>query len=62
MKAMFHDDDCGVLLDGDGKCPSCGFHPDMQSTGFREITSHDRLARAGDTVLGLQREPFKVKP
>lgn len=37
MKVMFHDDDCGELLDSAGKCPTCGFHPDMQSTGFRDV-------------------------
>ena len=26
-----HDDDCDAILDPDGKCPRCGFYPDMQS-------------------------------
>lgn len=46
---MYHDDDCGVLLDDQGKCPACGFHPDMQSVGFRKVdmTSEEVTRRVG---------------
>lgn len=33
-KIEIHDDGCGTILDKDGKCPKCGFHPDMQSRAF----------------------------
>ena len=59
MMVMFHDDDCGELLDGDGECPTCKFHPDMQSTGFREVPDEaiaDGIARLGRTYLGAHRE------
>ncbi len=54
---MFHDDDCGVLLDQEGRCPTCGFHPDMQSTGFKDVSPEDvrDLLAAGHTLLGLHR-------
>lgn len=32
---IYHDDDCGVTLDAHGKCPVCGFYPDLQSKGAR---------------------------
>lgn len=37
---VFHDDDCGVVFDwfGGGKCPACGFRPDMQSIGARRTS------------------------
>jgi len=28
---FIHDDGCGAVLDSDGNCPVCDFHPDMQS-------------------------------
>jgi hypothetical protein len=57
---MFHDDSCDVLLDADGRCPKCGFHPDMQSTGFKEITEDEirRRLAAGETMMGSQRRPI----
>lgn len=59
MMVMFHDDDCGELLDGDGECPKCKFHPDAQSTGFKEV--HNDILRLGiegfgRTYLGEYRE------
>lgn len=58
---MFHDDDCGVLLDADGRCPKCGFHPDMQSTGFKEITEREIAERQskGETMLTTLRRPYR---
>ena len=55
---MFHDDDCGELLDGNGRCPKCGFHPDGQSTSFREVGDEEfaRLKAEGRTLLGQYRE------
>lgn len=38
---MYHDDSCGVLLNGDGSCPNCKFHPDMQSLGLREASMNE---------------------
>ena len=35
---MYHDDSCGELLDNQGKCPTCGFHPDGQSVGFVDVS------------------------
>ena len=32
---IYHDDDCGETL-VDGRCPKCGFVPDMQSLGARK--------------------------
>jgi hypothetical protein len=46
-KQLFHDDDCGVLLDSDGRCPKCGFCHDMQSTGFRQPTATELAQRRG---------------
>ena len=66
-----HDDDCGELLDGEGKCPVCGFHPDTQSVGFREVdrTSEEfllverpkLLARGQRFVMTLHRVPVPVR-
>lgn len=60
-----HDDDCGELLDGEGKCPVCGFHPDTQSVGFREVdrTSEEFLLLAGRGqrfVMTLHRVPVPI--
>lgn len=63
MKVLFHDDDCGEPLAADGQCPSCRFHPDMQSTGFMDLpqaTVKQVLARGG-SLLGLGREPVVMK-
>lgn len=59
MQLMFHDDDCGMLLDHQGRCPTCGFHPDMQSTGFKDVPEDEvRTMKAqGRSFLGLYREP-----
>ena len=59
LKLMFHDDDCGELLDRDGRCPVCEFHPDMQSTGFRDVEDQEiaALRTRGRSFLGLYREP-----
>ena len=59
MKLMYHDDDCGELLDRDGRCPKCKFHPDMQSTAFREVTDAELngLRGNGRSFLGLNRMP-----
>lgn len=57
MKVMFHDDDCGEILNKNGLCPKCGFHPDMQSTAFREATDEELRGR---TALGLERRPIET--
>ena len=58
---MFHDDGCGVFLDKDGICPVCGYHPDTQSTGFKELpTKKLALAlREGSTFMGQYRTPIE---
>lgn len=55
---MSHDDGCTELLDQDGKCPVCDFHPDMQSTAFRAVPTAeiDAMRAKGRTFLGLYRE------
>ncbi len=53
MKVMVHDDDCGEILDAEGRCPKCGFHPDIQSTAFREATEQELRGR---TALGPERQ------
>lgn len=60
MKLMFHDDDCGELLDDEGKCPKCKFHPDMQSTAFRDVSDSEfaKLKAEQRTMLGLDRKPY----
>ena len=55
MLLMFHDDGCGELLDDEGKCPTCGFHPDMQSTSFRDVPVEELLTMRGRTFLGEHR-------
>lgn len=59
MKLMYHDDDCGELLNQSGECPKCRYHPDMQSTAFREVPDDvvADLTRKGWTFLGLRRVP-----
>ena len=61
MKLMYHDDNCGELLDKTGRCPKCNFHPDMQSTAFREVPDAeiDKLCGKGRTFLGLNRTPLE---
>ena len=59
MLLMFHDDNCGEFLDKDGQCPKCRYHPDMQSTAFREL-SNDEVTRrllTGETFFGEHRKP-----
>lgn len=58
MLLMYHDDDCGELLDAAGNCPKCSFAPDMQSTGFREVPDEEvrRLLSEGRTLLGRFRK------
>jgi hypothetical protein len=57
---MYHDDDCGELLDKEGMCPKCKFHPDMQSTAFTELTdTHvSFLLSLCRTLLGQYRTPI----
>lgn len=57
MMLMFHDDDCGELLDHEGLCPKCRFHPDMQSTAFKEVPDAEvqRQLQEGRKFLGLRR-------
>ena len=57
MMLMFHDDDCEELLDADGKCPKCCFHPDMRSTGFRNVPEVfvSEEVKNGKTFLGHHR-------
>lgn len=58
LLAMFHDDDCGEFLDEHGRCPKCGFLPDMQSTGFRSLDAAGALA--GRVFLGQGRVTFRA--
>lgn len=55
---MFHDDDCGELLDLDGKCLKCKFYPDTQSTAFKEVSTEllSKQIKNGKTFLGLYRK------
>lgn len=57
---MFHDDDCDALLDHEGKCPKCGFVPDLQSTGYKEISEREIIQRLskGQTMMGSKRRPI----
>jgi hypothetical protein len=57
---MYHDDDCGVFLNKDGLCPTCDFHPDMQSCGFKEMEVVELTERVkkGQTFLGQYRVPI----
>lgn len=59
MQLMFHDDDCGEFLDADGQCPKCKFHPDMQSTAFKNVSDSEvqALKGQGRTLLGQNRKP-----
>ena len=50
--------DCGEFLTSDGLCPNCNFHPDMQSTGFRNMSSSFLLLREGHTFLGSNRRTY----
>jgi hypothetical protein len=54
---MIHDDDCGEYLDKEGMCPKCKFHPDMQSTCFKNIDYKELVAliKNGKTFLGIYR-------
>lgn len=54
---MVHDDGCGEILDKEGRCPKCGFHPDMQSTAFREASAEELRGRS---ALGLERRPIET--
>jgi hypothetical protein len=60
IRLVFHDDDCGELLDAEGLCPVCQFHPDMQSTAFRQVPEAEYQAgkNAGRTFLGEYRTPL----
>lgn len=59
MILMFHDDDCGELLDNDGRCQKCEFQPDEQSTAFHEVSEDElrtlRAARATSTARSYPR-------
>jgi hypothetical protein len=57
---MYHDDDCGEFLDAEGRCPKCGFHPDMQSTGFKPLDTS--ALRAPRSFLGTGRVPIHFSP
>lgn len=60
---MVHHDGCGTFLDKYGRCPSCGFSPDMQSTAFREVdtaTLIQELRVAGKSFLGQFRVPIEL--
>jgi hypothetical protein len=61
MLFLFHDDNCGDLLDKDGECPTCKFHPDMQSTAFKPVSADlagHFVYSQGRTLLGLNRKPI----
>lgn len=63
MLLMFHDDSCGELLNADGQCPKCKFHPDMQSTSFREVSLEEirqKRAAGATSFLGQHREPVYI--
>lgn len=59
MKLMIHDDDCGAFVDQFGRCHRCRFYPDMQSTGFVDVSDDEleNLRLAGRTFLTLGRLP-----
>ena len=42
---IFHDDDCGVTMDGpDGRiCPKCKFFVDLQSLGARPTAKNELI-------------------
>ena len=56
---MYHDDDCGELINAAGICPRCEISPDMQSLGFRLVTETemDEKRRGGATFMGQYRTP-----
>lgn len=58
MKLMIHADGCDEPLDADGLCPKCKFHPDMQSTRFKEFTDEQfrTFKSEGRTLMGVGRE------
>lgn len=60
MKLMIHADDCGEFIDSLGQCPRCKFHPDMQSLGFKEVSSSEIAEKRvqGATFMGLNRKPI----
>lgn len=64
LKLMIHDDSCGDFLDELGRCPSCFFHPDMQSTAFIDVTGEKlvevtKQGMRGRTFLGPGRVSVK---
>lgn len=61
-KVMIHDDSCGEYLDHNGKCPVCGFHPDMQSTAFIPLDNKQlqEMLLKGRTFLGVHRTPIRL--
>ncbi len=54
ITVMVHDDDCGEILESSGACRKCGFHPDMQSVAFKEVSAEELRGR---TALGPGRRP-----
>lgn len=62
MLLMVHADGCGELLDEHGGCPRCHFHPDMQSTEFKNVTEEEfkRISATRHSFLGRYREPVRV--
>ena len=58
IRLMYHDDSCGELLDNEGKCLACGFHPDGQSVGFKDvlIVAYREMKATGRTFIGRFRE------
>jgi len=59
LMLMYHDDSCGELIDSSGKCPKCGFSPDMQSLGFRKVSEAEisEKRQGGATFMGQHRTP-----
>lgn len=55
---MYHDDSCGDLLDNQGRCHCCGFHPDGQSVGFTDVplSVYNAAKSRGLTFMGRYRE------
>lgn len=62
-RLMYHDDTCRAFLDKWGSCPVCGYHPDIQALGLKEITDEELTYRLdhGETFLGPHRTPIPAE-
>ncbi len=61
ISLMYHDEDCGRLLDAEGWCSACLYYPDMQDCAFRDVATKqvDAARAAGGTFLGRGREEIR---